>query len=463
MKSWYKRYFLTTIGYFAGNIFTKLISFILLPLYTSLIDPEIYGIYGVNMTIVQLVVYVVYLTVWDAVFRFSADAETEDGKYEIISNGLLVMCISTIVCSLVLLGINMFWDLHNPYLVCAYAVANGFQYYYGNISRSMHNNKVFIISGCINSLIILSLNWVGIAHFHHGIEVLYYSYIIGTAAQILIIELKFKVIEHFKISCLKKDILKTLLRFGGPLSLNSAAQWLLIGFTQMMIASKLGTYYNGLFSVAIKFATFISLVVSVFQFAWYELAYELAKEEKSASYYKRTINMLFGMLVLSAASLIPMIKMIYPYFIAEAYWSSLEIIPYIVAYACATAYAGFLGTIYMAYKDVDILTVSSLVSGGANVVILLVLIPYAGLHGAVASLTTASILMMQMRSVVLRKKYGINLNARTVFYIVPLFCCCFVFYTVDSLVLEIATAVICIVLLLATTRSLYSKYLSGRY
>lgn len=459
MKSRYKQYFLTTIGYFAGNVFTKLLSFILLPLYTSLIDPELYGIYGVNMTITQLVVYVVYFTVWDAVFRFAADAETEDGKYEIISNGIPIMCISTIVCSLVLLGINMFWNLHNPYLVCAYAVANGFQYYYGNISRSMHDNKVFIISGCVNSIINLFLNWIGIAYLHHDIEVLYYSYIIGTAAQILIIELKFKVIGHFKISYIKKNTLGTLIRFGGPLSLNSAAQWLLTGFTQMMIAYKLGTYYNGLFSVAIKFATFISLIVSVFQFAWYELAYEFAKEEKSASYYKRTINMLFGVLVLSAASLILMIKMIYPYFIAEAYWASLEIIPYIVVYACATAYAGFLGTIYMAYKDVDMLTVSSLVSGGANFVLLLVLIPYGGLHGAVASLTIASILLMLIRCIVLHKKYRINLNLGTVFYIVPFICCCFIFYTVDFIVWEITAVVICIILLLAATRILYSKYL----
>ena len=461
MQSRYKRYFVTTIGFFIGNVFTKMISFILLPLYTSLIDPEIYGIYGVNMTISQLVVYTVYFTVWDAMFRFAADAETQDGKYEIISNGLPIMGISTIICSLVLLGINMVWELHNPYLVCAYGAMNAFQYYYGYISRSMHDNKVFIISGCINSFINLSLNWIGIAYLHHGIEVLYYSYIIGTAVQIIIIELKFRVMRHFKISYLKKNILWTLLRFGGPLSLNSAAQWLLTGCTQMMIAYKLGTYYNGLFSVSIKFATFISLIVSVFQFAWYELAYELAKEERSSSYYNRTINMLFGVLVLSASSLILMIKIIYPYYIAEAYWASLEIIPYIVVYACANAYAGFLGTIYLAYKDVDILTVSSLVSGGVNFILLLVLIPCAGLHGAVAALTIASILMMFIRSFVLHKKYEVSLNLGTFLYVIPLLCCCFIFYTVDSIGLEIVAILICILFLLLATRSLYIKYLRG--
>ena len=174
MKSRYKQFFFTLIGYFAGNVFTKLISFILLPLYTKLIDPEMYGIYGVNMTIVQLVVPIICMCIWNAVFRFSAEVETEQERYEIISTGLPVMWISSGLILAVLLFINIFWDLGNLYLVCFYAIANGFQYFYGYIARSMKDNRTFIISGCINSTINLLLNWIGIVYLHHGIETLFY-------------------------------------------------------------------------------------------------------------------------------------------------------------------------------------------------------------------------------------------------------------------------------------------------
>lgn len=63
MKTRYRHFFLTIIGYFLGNVFTKLISFILLPLYTKLIDPEVYGVYGVNAAIIQLVVGIVYVAI----------------------------------------------------------------------------------------------------------------------------------------------------------------------------------------------------------------------------------------------------------------------------------------------------------------------------------------------------------------------------------------------------------------
>ena len=103
----------------------------------------------------------------------------------------------------------------------------------------MKDNKTFIISGCVNSTINLLLNWIGIVYLHHGIETLYYSYIIGTIAQVLIIEIKYRVISHFRAEYVQRSRLQTLFKFGGPLALNSVMQWLLTGLTQIMIAHML--------------------------------------------------------------------------------------------------------------------------------------------------------------------------------------------------------------------------------
>ncbi len=459
LNSRYKHFFFTLIGYFAGNVFTKLISFILLPLYTSQIDPEIYGIYGVNMTIVQLVVPVVYLTIWNAVFRYAADTDTEQGRYEVISMGLLVMWVSSFICAGILLIINCFWSLHNPYLVCIYAVANGFQYFYGYVARSMKDNKTFIISGCVNSTVNLMLNWIGIVYLHHGIETLYYSYIIGTLMQVLIIELKYKVIFHFKKNYVKKKRLFTLFKFGGPLAINSVMQWLLTGLTQVMIAHMLGTYYNGLFSVTIKFATLISLIVSIFEYAWLELAYDLAKGSNSASNYRRVLNMLFGVLMFGSAVLMLAIKVVFPWFIAEAYNECLEIIPHIVVYASANAFASFAASIYMSYKDVNTLLISSLVAGITNFVLLELLTPQFGFQGAVLSLVAASVIMMLIRVILLKKKYVITLDLSTVLYVFMIPVCGIVFYLTDKIMIDFMAIFVCLILFMVAARSMYFKYM----
>ena len=326
----------------------------------------------------------------------------------------------------------------------------------------MKDNSTFIISGCINSTINLLLNWIGIVYLQHGIETLYYSYIIGTLIQILIIEFKFKVISHFKLEYVLKKRLQTMLAFGGPLAINSVMQWLLTGLTQIMIAHMLGTYFNGLFSVAIKFATFISLFVSVFEYAWLELAYELAKSSNSAEYYRRVINMLFGVLVFSSSILMLVIKIIFPYFIAPAYKEALEVIPYIVVYASTTSLASFLASIYMSYKKVNIITISSLLSGVVNLLLIVVLIPVVNFHGAMIALAVASIVMMLIRGIVLSKTYHIGLDGTTIGFVLIVPVIITVFYLSNNVVIDCAFILLCIALFVIAGMRMFYTYMRPR-
>lgn len=462
MKVRYKYFLLTALEYLVGNVFTKLLSFILLPLYTELIAPELYGIYGVNMSIIQLIVPVVYVAVWNAVFRYSAEAELEQGRYRVISTGVPIMLLGTTMCVLVLIIANLFWNLGNPYLVIIYAIANGWQYYYGYVARSMKDNRIFIISGCVNSTINLLMNWIGIAYFHQGIEVLYYSYIIGTTAQILIIELKFHVWSYCEYRNISRTLLVQLIKFGGPLALNAVMQWLLVGLTQLMIAKMLGTYYNGLFSVAIKFATLISLLVSIFEFAWLEMAYDIVKSANSTVYYKKVINILFVVLMFGSSAMMLSIKLLFPYFIAEAYHECLAIIPYIVYYASANAFSSFCGTIYMSYKSVTTLMGSSLVAGGANLLLLAFLIPNFGFYGALLALVVAGILMMLMRILVLKIKYCISLDVTTELYFTVLCVATILFYSVDYALVDIVSLIAYSALFIIVMRKLCLQYIYSR-
>lgn len=82
-------HFFKTAGiYFLGNVFTKLISFLLLPLYTSKIEPSAYGNYSLSITILNIVVPIIFICIWDSVFRFSFDFEKENEKYNVINEDL---------------------------------------------------------------------------------------------------------------------------------------------------------------------------------------------------------------------------------------------------------------------------------------------------------------------------------------------------------------------------------------
>lgn len=59
----FKNFIKTAMVFLLGNVFSKMLSFLLLPLYTNKIEPEAYGQYGLVMSVLNVVVPVVYLSI----------------------------------------------------------------------------------------------------------------------------------------------------------------------------------------------------------------------------------------------------------------------------------------------------------------------------------------------------------------------------------------------------------------
>ena len=62
-----KRLIKTTGVYFFGTVGTKLISFLLLPLYTAYLQPSQYGQYDVNITYALLFSSICFLNIWTGI------------------------------------------------------------------------------------------------------------------------------------------------------------------------------------------------------------------------------------------------------------------------------------------------------------------------------------------------------------------------------------------------------------
>ena len=81
------KYLAKNIGVLAlSNFATKLLSFFLVPLYTSILTTEEYGTYDLFATTVYLLVPILTLNIQDATIRFSLDKNYE--KKDIISISL---------------------------------------------------------------------------------------------------------------------------------------------------------------------------------------------------------------------------------------------------------------------------------------------------------------------------------------------------------------------------------------
>lgn len=90
-----------------GQLSSKLFTFLLLPVYTSLLLPEDYGVVDVLQTVINLVLYVATLQIESAIFRFLIDnRDNTEIKKEYISTGLFIVVSMTGITTLIVLLVN---------------------------------------------------------------------------------------------------------------------------------------------------------------------------------------------------------------------------------------------------------------------------------------------------------------------------------------------------------------------
>lgn len=93
-----------------GKICTQFLSFLLLPLYTSLLTTQEYGSVDLVTTYQQLLGYVAFFQIEQAVFRFLIDVRKErDKQTEIITSVFLFAVMQAIVLCGILFVVSLFF------------------------------------------------------------------------------------------------------------------------------------------------------------------------------------------------------------------------------------------------------------------------------------------------------------------------------------------------------------------
>lgn len=160
-----------TLLFTINSFGSKLITFLLVPLYTNILSTNDYGTADLMTSTAQLLIPLLTLNIQDAVLRFSLD-KTKDPK-KIISVGCTINSIA--MC---LLGIALFLLSHFEILSFGkeYIIFLFFSFAFGGIQNSLQmymkavdNVKVLVYSGlastlfsCVSNLLLLLVFKVGI-------------------------------------------------------------------------------------------------------------------------------------------------------------------------------------------------------------------------------------------------------------------------------------------------------------
>lgn len=447
-----KRMIKTVAIFFVGNALSKLVSFFLLPLYTSKISPEQYGNYDIVFSFINLVGSLAFFQIWDGMYRIAFDYKENNEKNVVISNAVGFSTIGVILYMVMFFVANLIFDIYYFEYVLIYGFVYGVQYLFTFSARVYLSNKLFVFSGLVSTLTTAILNIVLIVGFGWDIKSIYLSATIGLLIQIVIIEAKIGVIRCFRVKYIQIRLIRDMLKVSIPLCISTIAYWLLGGFTKVLIQFFVGDYGNGIYAVANKFSTFIIFIGTIIQNAWNETAYLIStegKKERTNSYEASMNTMIVGMLFGTACFCL-IARILFPFMVDSQYDEALAIIPIGIIGTAANSLAGFIGTFFLTERRTHCIWISIIISATINVICGYFCIKYWGLIGGITMQSICFILLALIRMIVAMKMFQIKLKGQKVIYscLVALILSLVIYYTINNIFVIVGCLILMIVLVL---------------
>lgn len=393
--------------YAIGTFGTKLLTFLIVPLYTFYISTEDMGIYDLLLSTIQLLSPIVTMQISDAAYRWIIRDEGESALY--VRSTMQVLIIN---CALAF-GLTYFVNSRYAIPYCSYfatlLVLTRIMATIQKLLRALKNQKLFAVSGIIYSAIFLSFNVVLICFLGKGVESLFQSAVIATAITIIVI---FVAEPGLRVNCFLRPDFKTITefyKFSAPLVPNYLNWWVINSSDRYIVALFLGLSQNGILAIAHKFPTVLQMVLNLFTTSWQDVS--VAEQEKNLGEYYTEVFRTFYRFVFSVLFfLIPATKIVVYAIMSPAYKAAGNCIPFYYLGTVFQSFASFYGVGYLRSKQTVKAFSTSIYGAIINFLINIALIRIIGLQAAAVSTFIGFLVMWLLREKQNRNELKIKLN-----------------------------------------------------
>lgn len=374
-----KRLFSNSLIFSIGTLGTKVIGFLMVPVYTYFLTQGQFGIVDLISTTVAMLTPVVTLSVFDAIFRFTMDKNFSNKI--LFSNGLVITVIGSIVT---LLGGIIAQIVGYQYgfllaILLILSVTSSFLQYF---VRGIGYVKLFAVTGIVGTSLSAILNIMFIWYFKLGINGYLYGMAGAQLGTLILIVAVVKPWQYIDFGLVSKTNAMMLLRYSVPMIPNAFAWWFTNDANRFFILFFLGASANGIYAVANKIPSILTIFFTVFNQAWQISAVDEYESQSNSTFYSMIFNNLIHFSFLGMAGLLLILKPLMHVLVAPNFYSAWEFVPFLMLAMIFSNLSGFLGSTYIAAKMTTKLFSTTIYGMLTNIAFNAVLIPLIGLNGA---------------------------------------------------------------------------------
>lgn len=406
-KSLLKNLGIFTIGSFGSNI----VSFLMVPLYTAVLNTAEYGAVDLMTSTVALLTPIMLLSIQDATLRFGMDPvyKKEDvlsTSINIIFKGSALLLIGLIVVSILnLVSISTVYLTFLFVFFVLGALNNILNLYL----KAKNKASVIAVSGIICTLITCSSNVLLLLVFKLGIIGYMISNTIGIFIQVvyqLVVGHAYKDIHIRNYTNLSKPMIK----YSSPLIANSISWWINSASDRYILTWLRGISANGIYTVSYKIPTILSIFQNIFFNAWSISAIAEFDENDTdgfigTNYSGYSFISLFvcsGLLIIN----IPLAKFLY----RGDYFAAWQCIPFLVFGTVFSGISQFEGSLFAATRNTKQVAKTTVIGATVNTICNFVFIYFIGAIGAALATLFGYAVTWALRTIYLQSFMKMKVN-----------------------------------------------------
>lgn len=408
MKQKYKMLFSDTIAFTISSFASKILVFLLIPLYTSVLSTEQYGIADLITNTINVIYPILTLSIMEATLRFAFDEK--NNSTDVLNNSLFVIILAESIMLIWWPFSSLFGKTMHEYWIWFLIIFGGFNLYeiLAQYTKGKNKTKVFALSGIIQTLVIIISNIVGLLIVKGGLTAYLLSIALGyySSSIYLIVATKIKL-EKFTVNW---KLLKEMLQFSIPTIPVLIAWWINTSADKYIIIAYKGIAESGIYSVAYKIPSILAMVTSIFTSAWTISAIKSVGEEDNSEYQSNVYKFFNIANILACSTLILLSKAISSILFADTFFCAWHYVPILLVAYLFSGLSGFMASSFRAAKYTKGLFGSTVIGALINIVLNFYFVKRYGSMGAAFTTMIGFAVMFYIRSKSIQRIVDLQIN-----------------------------------------------------
>jgi len=381
--------------YGLGGLVSRILAVLLLPLYTRYLSPSDYGKVETLIALTTVIGIVLRMGIHSAFFRFYFDSPEPVARLRVLRTSFwftMAMATAGLVGGLLLaapISDALFGTTDDSELVMAAFVAlwAGMNYeQLTSLFRVEERSVAFVSATIANILLTVSATVVLVVALDKGPV----GVIVGNFTGTLLV---YAVLVFYRREQLglqfDRGLLREMNRFGVPLMPTALFLWVTNFSDRLFLVELADTHEVGLYSVGVRIASAMVLLLTAFRLAWPAFAYSIEEDREARRTYAYVLTYLVALTTWVATGLALLSPWIVEWLAAPAFEASSRVVGPLAF--STVAFAGYI-VVAIGVGRAKRTQFNWIVTGAAaavNIALNLLLIPPYGMMGAAIATVAA--------------------------------------------------------------------------